>query len=66
MWLSTMISVGRASSALNSSKARVDPIEVVGVFDPDDVPAVALEASGDVVARRRARCLPSIVMWLLS
>ena len=49
MWLSTMISVGRSSSARKSSNARGDQVEVVGVADPGDVPAVAHEAGGDVV-----------------
>ncbi len=49
MWLSTMISVGRSSVALKVSNARVIRLEVVGVADPGDVPAVAHEARGDVV-----------------
>ena len=50
MWLSTMISVGRSCSSLEGLEGAAEQLEVVRVADPGDVPAVALEAGGDVVA----------------
>ena len=51
MWLSTMISVGRSCVALERPRRRVAiRSSVVGVADAGDVPAVAHEARGDVVA----------------
>ena len=50
MWLSTMISVGRSVVLLNVLKARCEHLQIVGVADARDVPAVADEARGHVFA----------------
>ena len=49
MWLSTTIRVGRPVSALNSFEGAGEQRGVVGVADPQHVPAVALEAAEHVV-----------------
>ena len=66
MWLSRMMNVGRPFVLPEDLERVLDAIDVVGVADAQDVPAVAQEPGRDVLGEGDAACCPSIVMWLLS
>ena len=54
-----------AGRLLERRERALEHLQIVGVADARDVPAVADEARGHVLAERE-RVLPSMVMWLLS
>ena len=56
MWLSTMISVGRSLVVLKRLERAFEHVQIVGVADARDVPAVADEARGHVFAEGQRRC----------
>jgi hypothetical protein len=56
----------RAIGGVREGRERaLEHLQIVGIADARDVPAVADESRGHVVAVRQ-RGVPSMVMWLLS
>ena len=53
MWLRSTISDGRSSSALAGGERAEQRVEILGVVDVLDVPAVGLEALALVLGRER-------------
>ena len=55
MWLSSMMNVGRPFVLRKIVEGVLDAIDVVGVADPQHVPAVRQEPRRDVLGERDAR-----------
>ena len=55
MWLSRMMKVGRPLVLLKDLQGVLDPVDVVGIADPQDIPAVTQEPGGDVLGEGDAR-----------
>ena len=55
MWLSRMMKVGRPFVCRKTFESVLDAVDVVGVADPQDVPAVTEEAGGHVFRESDAR-----------
>ena len=58
MWLSRMMKVGRPLVLPEDLERVLDAVDVVGVADPQDVPAVAEEPGRDVLGEGDAACSP--------
>ena len=55
MWLSTMMSVGSIGRVLERPERALEHLQIVGIADTRDVPAVADEPRGDVIAVSQRR-----------
>ena len=58
MWLSRMIRVGRSRVVAKRLQRRLDPLEVVGVADPQHIPVIAEKAGRDILGEGEARVRP--------
>ena len=65
MWLSRMMMRRPALGPPEHMDGALDPVDVVGIADPQHVPAVAQKA-GRTSSVKVMFVLPSMVMWLLS